>query len=249
MFTLMVVSGVVIGLSWLSVHGRQGGLVRPHLPGLQRQLFAHIVQLGLGLDTVGMKGGLGVEKRLEHGRVEFDAILVEDGQCQAKGLVEVFVDVLLVFELDFELGQLGELVGGGVAGGGVVGGGGGRCRGRGARRRVLHGRVHALAELFAGLVLGALQSVSGTVEVEQSVVPFFDFFLVLGKLVELGGLGVVRLKVVHVGVKAVVAGAVRFAHALHYLFLGATKVLDQLGLDRRHHAMVEAAVSACLLLT
>lgn len=67
-----------------------------------------------------MKLGLGVKERLEERRVELDTIVEEDGQRHAQCLVHLLVHVLLVLEVDLELGELGEL----------IGGGGGCCRGR-----------------------------------------------------------------------------------------------------------------------
>ena len=83
-----------------------------------------------------MKLGLGVKERLEERRVELDAIVEEDGQRHAQCLVHLLVHVLLVLEVDLELGELGELISGGGCCRGRVGcccrcGMCGRVRGRG----------------------------------------------------------------------------------------------------------------------
>ena len=55
-----------------------------------------------------------MKEALKERRVELDAILVEHGQRHAQRLIHLVVDVLLVLEVDPELGHLGEMFGGGV---------------------------------------------------------------------------------------------------------------------------------------
>ncbi len=97
--------------------------------------------------------------------------------------------MLLILQIDLEPCQLGQLlVAGHSCARSTVATLAARCRIVGAVRRLLvergAGGGAAGAGAFDALVVGGLQGVAGVVEVEQSVVPLFDFFLELGKLVE-----------------------------------------------------------------
>lgn len=57
-----------------------------------------------------MKLGLGVKESLKQRRVELDPIVEENGQRHAQRLIHLLVHVLLVLQIDLELGQFGQLL-------------------------------------------------------------------------------------------------------------------------------------------
>lgn len=57
-----------------------------------------------------MEISLGMEEGLEQGRVEHDPVLIEHGQCHTKRLVDLLIHMLLILQINLELGQLGQLL-------------------------------------------------------------------------------------------------------------------------------------------